>query len=65
MLKKIIMLTEILKRDTAKYHDEIEQKLESNKLFEGTFNQENYYKMLIVNYNFIQALEPEIKIFLN
>lgn len=55
------MITEILKKNTAKYHDEIEQKLASNKLFEGTFNQDNYFKMLNVNYQFIQALEPQIK----
>lgn len=55
------LVTDILKKETAQYHDEIEQKLASNKLFEGTFNQDDYYKMLIVNHQFIQALEPEIK----
>ena len=55
------MISGILKKETVKYHDEIEQKLESNKLFEGAFNQNNYYKMLLVNHQFIQGLEPEIK----
>lgn len=59
-----MITTDILKKETAQYHDEIEQKLESNKLFNGTFTQANYYKMLEVNYQFIAVLEPEIKSFL-
>ena len=54
------LVTDILKKETAQYHDEIEQKLESNKLFDGTFNQANYYKMLQVNHQFIAVLEPQI-----
>ncbi len=55
------LVTDILKKETAQYHDDIEQRLESNKLFDGTFTQDNYYKMLVVNHQFIQSLEPEIK----
>jgi len=59
------MVTDILKTKTRIYHDEIEQKLESNKLFDGTFSQDNYYKMLVVNHQFIKAYEAEILSFLN
>ncbi|RLZ08730.1 biliverdin-producing heme oxygenase [Faecalibacter macacae] len=60
-----MMVTELLKTETRQYHDEIEQKLESNKLFDGTFTQDNYYKMLVVNHQFIKAYETEIHAFLN
>lgn len=60
-----MMVTELLKTETRKYHDEIEQKLESNRLFDGSFTQENYYKMLLVNHQFIKAYEEEILSYLN
>lgn len=60
-----MQVTDLLKINTAQYHDEIEQKLESNKLFDGTFTQANYYKMLVVNHQFIKAYESEIHSFLN
>lgn len=59
------MITELLKKETRQFHDEIEQKLASNKLFEGTFSQNDYYKMLVVNHQFIQVLEPQIKALLS
>lgn len=60
-----MMVTDILKKETKQFHDEIEQKLESNKLFDGTFTQTNYYKMLLVNHQFIKAYENEIFSYLN
>jgi len=59
------MITDILKKETLQYHDEIEAKLESKRLFDGTFTQENYYKMLLVNHQFIKAYEGEIFKLLN
>ena len=55
-----MLITAILKEKTRIYHDEIEGKLESNRLFDGSFTQDNYYKMLLVNHQFIKAYEPEI-----
>ena len=49
------MLSNYLKEKTATYHTEIESKLESNKLFDGTFSDENYYKMLQVNHQFLKV----------
>ena len=60
-----MQVTDLLKTNTAQYHDEIEAKLESNRLFDGTFTQENYYKMLLVNHQFIKAYEGEIFKLLN
>ncbi|MBF0596245.1 biliverdin-producing heme oxygenase [Faecalibacter rhinopitheci] len=57
--------TEILKTNTAQFHDAIEAKLESKRLFDGSFTQDNYYKMLLVNHQFIKAYESEIETFLN
>lgn len=54
------MITDILKKETKKFHDSIESKLESNRLFDGSFTQENYYKMLLVNHQFIKVYEPMI-----
>lgn len=58
------MLSNYLKEKTANYHNEIEAKLESNKLFDGTFSDENYYKMLQVNHQFLKVYENAIKDFL-
>ena len=58
------MLSNYLKEKTATYHTEIESKLESNKLFDGTFSDENYYKMLQVNHQFLKVYENPIKDFL-
>ena len=55
------MLTNNLKEKTANFHDEIESKLESKKLFEGTFSDENYYKMLQVNHLFLKEYAEKIK----
>lgn len=57
------MLSNYLKEKTANYHNEIEAKLESNKLFDGTFSDENYYKMLQVNHQFLKVYENAIKDF--
>lgn len=54
------MITDILKLNTRQYHDEIENKLKSNRLFDGTFTQEDYYKMLLVNHQFIKVYEDQI-----
>ena len=54
------MLSNYLKEKTATYHTEIESKLESNKLFDGTFSDENYYKMLQVNHLFLKVYEQNI-----
>lgn len=59
------MIADILKKETRQYHDEIEFKLESYRLFDGTFTQDNYYKMLLVNHQFIKAYESEIFNLLN
>lgn len=59
------MLSDYLKEKTANYHQEIEEKLESNKLFNNTFTDENYYKMLQVNHVFLKSYEDSIKQFLN
>lgn len=50
------MLTDYLKENTKIYHDAIEGKLESNKLFDGSFSENNYYKMLQVNHIFFKIL---------
>ena len=60
-----MQVTDLLKTNTAQYHDEIEAKLESKRLFDGTFTQDNYYKMLLVNHQFIKAYETEIHSLLN
>lgn len=60
-----MQVSDLLKTNTANYHDEIETKLESKRLFDGTFTQENYYKMLLVNHQFIKAYEGEIHSLLN
>ena len=60
-----MQVTDILKTNTSQYHDEIEAKLESKRLFDGTFTQDNYYKMLLVNHQFIKAYETEIHSLLN
>lgn len=59
------MLSDYLKKETAQYHQEIEEKLESNKLFNSTFTDRNYYKMLQVNHVFLKSYEHSIKEFLN
>jgi len=59
------MLSDYLKEKTAVYHKEIEDKLESNKLFNSTFTDKNYYKMLQVNHIFLKSYEDSIKEFLN
>ncbi|WP_313374509.1 biliverdin-producing heme oxygenase [Chishuiella sp.] len=58
------MLTDYLKENTKIYHDAIEGKLESNKLFDGSFSENNYYKMLQVNHIFLKFYEEAIKNFL-
>lgn len=58
------MLSDYLKEKTANYHQEIEEKLESNKLFNSTFTDKNYYKMLQVNHVFLKSYEDSIKQFL-
>lgn len=60
-----MQVTDLLKTNTAQYHDEIEARLESKRLFDGSFTQENYYKMLLVNHQFIKAYEGEIHTLLN
>ncbi|MDM1073844.1 biliverdin-producing heme oxygenase [Empedobacter brevis] len=60
-----MMLSDYLKEKTAAYHSEIEEKLESNKLFNSTFTDKNYYKMLQVNHIFLKSYEDSIKQFLN
>ena len=59
-----MILSDFLKEQTKQYHDEIETKLESNKLFDGSFSEVNYYKMLQVNYQFLSAYEKAIRTFL-
>ncbi|HJD86915.1 biliverdin-producing heme oxygenase [Empedobacter stercoris] len=59
------MLSDYLKKKTANYHAEIEQKLESHKLFNGTFTDKNYFKMLQVNHVFLKSYEDSIKHLLN
>lgn len=58
------MLSDYLKKKTEIYHKEIEEKLESNKLFNSTFTDKNYYKMLQVNHVFLKSYEDSIKQFL-
>lgn len=58
------MLTDYIKENTKIYHDAIEGKLESNKLFDGSFSENNYYKMLQVNHIFLKFYEEAIKNFL-
>lgn len=60
-----MQVTDLLKTNTAQYHDEIEAKLESKRLFDGSFTQDHYYKMLLVNHQFIKAYEGEIHALLN
>lgn len=57
-------VSDYLKENTAKYHDEIEEKLASKKLFDGSFTDQDYYKMLQVNHQFLKAYENQLKSFL-
>ncbi len=56
-----MLLSELLKTSTANYHDEIEGKLASKKLFDGTFTDQDYYKMLQVNHLFLEVYEKDIR----
>ena len=56
-----MLVSDLLKENTAKYHDEIEGKLAPKKLFDGTFTEQDYYKMLQVNHQFLKVYESDIR----
>jgi len=54
------MISAYLKEKTKNHHDETEENLQSQKIFDKSYTIEDYKKLLIHNYKLISRYEPQI-----
>lgn len=54
------MISEKLKTGTRHLHDLTEAKFNSSKIFEGAFTVEDYRKLLLYNYEMLNAFETDV-----
>ncbi|SFJ03853.1 Heme oxygenase [Kaistella treverensis] len=54
------MISEKLKYGTRHLHDLTEEKFNSTKIFEGTFDLNDYRKLLFYNYEMLNSFENEV-----
>ena len=54
------MISDKLKTETRHLHDLTEEKFNSSKISEGTFNLDDYRKLLFYNYEMLKSFENEV-----
>ncbi|WP_312323225.1 biliverdin-producing heme oxygenase, partial [Soonwooa sp.] len=54
------MLADYLKQNTRHQHDLLEEKFNSNKIFEKAYSLEDYKRLIALNYQFLLNYEEKI-----
>lgn len=54
------MISAYLKEQTKQHHDDTEENLQSQKIFDKSYTLDDYKKLLIHNYKLISQYEPQI-----